>query len=131
MNARVLKTFDGKAEIELTCMEASKDDVHCGACTMNQKPSAKPETVIADNSTGANVGDLVYCKLKEHAEVKSALVLLIGPLVLFMITLGVAGAAEMELWQSFLAGVGVLALTYVVLRRALKNKTYYYIERTK
>jgi len=128
MYARVVNTYDGKAEVELNCSESSKDSVHCGACSMNSRPSGKPETVIANNAVGAKTGDIVICELKEHAEIKSALVLLIGPLVLFMITLGSAGAMGLELWQSFIAGLAVLALTYVVLQRLLKNKTYYYIE---
>ncbi|ASQ91633.1 sigma E positive regulator RseC/MucC [Prosthecochloris sp. GSB1] len=128
MHARVVKTYDGKAEVELNCSESSKDSVHCGACSMSSRPSGKRETVIADNAVGAKTGDIVICELKEHAEIKSALLLLIGPLVLFMITLGTAGAMGMELWQSFIAGLTVLALTYVVLQRLLKNKTYYYIE---
>ena len=127
MYAKVLKTYKGKAEIEIVCTEASKENVHCGACSMGQKPSAKPETVLARNRIKAKPGDMVEYNLKEHAELKAALLLFIGPLVLFMIALGLASALNLELWQSFLFGAGVLAITYIVLRYLLKNKTYYYI----
>lgn len=127
MYAKVLKTYKGKAEIEIVCTEAPKENVHCGACSMGQKPSTKPETVLAQNKIEAKPGDMVECNLKEHAEIKAALLLFIGPLVLFMIALGIAGALNLELWQSFLLGAGVLVITYIVLRYSLKNKTYYYI----
>ena len=127
MYAKVLKTYKGKAEIEIVCKEASKENVHCGVCSMGQKPSVKPETVLAQNRIKAKPGDMVECNLREHAEVKAALMLLIGPLVLFMIALGLANALALELWQSFLLGLFVLGITYIVLRYALKNKTYYYI----
>ncbi|UZJ40202.1 SoxR reducing system RseC family protein [Prosthecochloris sp. SCSIO W1101] len=127
MYAKVLKTYKGKAEIEIVCTEASKENVHCGACSMGQKPSAKPQTVLAQNKIEAKPGDMVECDQKEHAEVKAALMLLIGPLVLFMIALGIANALNLELWQSFLSGAAVLGVTYIVLRYSLKNKTYYYI----
>ncbi len=127
MYAKVLKIYKGKAEIELACTEASNENVHCGACSMGQKPSTKPERVLAQNRTEAKPGDMVECDLREHAEVKAALLLFIGPLVLFMIALGIADAMNLELWQSFLMGAGVLVITYTVLRYSLKNKTYYYI----
>ncbi len=127
MYAKVLKTYKGRAEIEIVCDDASNDNVHCGACSMGQKPSAKPETVLAQDKIGTKPGDMVECSLKEHAEVKAALVLLIGPLALFMVALGLASTLNLELWQSFFFGVVVLGITYIVLRYSLKNKTYYYI----
>ena len=127
MYAKVLKTYKGKAEIEIVCTEASHENVHCGACSMGQKPSTKPETVLAQNKIEAKPGDMVECNLKEHAEIKAALLLFMGPLLLFMIALGLASALNMELWQSFLSGTAVLVITYIALRFLLKNKTYYYI----
>ncbi len=127
MYAKVLKTYKGKAEIEIVCTEASNENVHCGACSMGQKPSTKPEAVLAQNKIEAKPGDMVECSLKEHAEIKASLLLFIGPLVLFMIALGIAEALGLELWQSFLMGAAVIIITYIVLRYSLKNKTYYYI----
>ena len=127
MHAKVLKTYKGKAEIEIVCVEASNDNVHCGACNMGQKPSTKPETVLAQNKIAAKPGDMVECNLKEHAEIKAALLLFVGPLVLFMVALGLSSVLKMELWQSFLSGTAVLVVTYIALRFLLKNKTYYYI----
>ncbi len=127
MYAKVLKTYKERAEIEIVCTDASKEHAHCGACSMGQKPSMKPETVLAQNRIGAKPGDMVECNLKEHAEIKAALMLFIMPLVLFMISLGLANSMALELWQSFLFGLLVLGGTYVVLRYTLKNKTYYHI----
>ena len=122
-----MKTYKEKAEIELVCTEASKENAHCGACTMGQKPSEKAETVLARNMIGAKPGDMVECNLKEHAEIRAALLLFIGPLVVFMLALGAAQAMNLELWQSFLSGAATLVITYIVLRYILKDTTYYTI----
>lgn len=129
MYAKVLKTYKGKAEIEIVCTDASADNEHCGTCSMGQKPSKKPQTVLAHNSTEAKPGDMVECEQKEHAEVKAALVLLIGPLVVFMLSIGLADSLGLELWQSFFLSALVLAGTYIILRYSLKNTTYYHIKR--
>ncbi len=127
MYAKVLKIDKEKAEIELFCNEASKENVHCGACTMGQKPSEKAQTVLARNMIGAKPGDVVECSLKEHAEIRAALILFVGPLVLFMLALGAAQVMNLELWQSFLSGTATLVITYIVLRVILKDTTYYSI----
>ncbi|MBL6957022.1 MAG: SoxR reducing system RseC family protein [Chlorobium phaeobacteroides] len=127
MYAKVLKTYRDKAEIEIICTDASKESEHCGACTMGQKPSSKPRAVLAHNRVKAKTGDMVEFEEKEHAEIKAALVLLIGPLVLFMLSLGIAGSMQFELWQSFFFSLLVLAVTYTILRYFLKDTTYYHI----
>ncbi|NEX14483.1 MAG: sigma E positive regulator RseC/MucC [Prosthecochloris sp.] len=127
MYAKVLKTYREKAEIEIICTDASKESEHCGACTMGQKPNSKPHVVLAHNRINAKTGDMVEVEEKEHAEVKAALVLLIGPLLVFMLSLGIAGSLQLELWQSFFFSLLVLAVTYTILKYFLKDTTYYHI----
>ncbi|ARM30775.1 SoxR reducing system RseC family protein [Prosthecochloris sp. HL-130-GSB] len=127
MNAKVINAYNGKAEVQLFCNEASAESAHCGACSMGQKPKQKPETILAENRAGAKTGDIVECEIKEYGEIKAATILFIVPLVVFMTALGIAGSWGYELWQSFAFGVVVLAATFLGLRQALKNKTYYYI----
>jgi len=128
MNARVLKVHNGKAEVQLICTdsEAGKG-AHCGACTMGTKPASKPELILAENPVGAKPGDMVDCEIREHGELKAATILFIVPLAIFMVALGVTRSLGLEMWQSFLAGLGVLALTFLGLQLILRNKTYYYI----
>ncbi len=127
MYAKVIKTYDRKAEIQIICNDASSGSAHCGACSMGQTPSQKPETVLAENRVGAKTGDMVEYGLKEHGEVKAATLLFILPLATFMIALGITGSMGFEIWQSFLFGLIVLGGTLLGLQLLLKNKTYYYI----
>ncbi|MBM3162312.1 MAG: SoxR reducing system RseC family protein [Chlorobi bacterium] len=127
MYARVVTTCKGKAEVQLICPDSSRAAMHCGACSMGQKPLTNADTVLADNGIGAKTGDMVECSVREHGELKAAALLFILPLGVFIAVLGIAALYGLGLWQSFLAGTVLLAATFLVLQLLLKHKTYYYI----
>jgi sigma-E factor negative regulatory protein RseC len=126
MYAKVMRSYAGKAEIALLCTDDAPEGLHCGACNAGKRLASK-ETVLADNAVGAGAGDFVQVTMREHGELKAAVMLFIVPLLAFLAALVAAHAANMSLWISFLAGAGALTLALFLLRIILKKKTYYLI----
>lgn len=126
MYAEVLKSHNGKAEISILCTDDAEKGLHCGACNAGNRLKGR-ETVLADNAIGAAAGDFVAVAIKEHGELKAALMLFIIPLLSFLSALAVANAYTLSLWLSFLCGLAALSVALAALHLILKKKTYYFI----
>lgn len=133
MYARVVSTSKKKADIIIICEDEAMKGPHCGFCSASGADAKRnrKEIVLADNPVGAAPGNIVELGLDEHAELKAALILFVLPIVLFIGVLAVTAELGLSLWESAAWGLGSLAGTFLVLKLALKQKTYYRIERIK
>ncbi|ACF14216.1 positive regulator of sigma E, RseC/MucC [Chloroherpeton thalassium ATCC 35110] len=128
MKGRVLKVIDDKVELRLFCdAKKASMDGHCGACQALKTENNNSDIIIAQNTINAKIGDEVELGLKEHAELKSATILLMVPLAIFIVALGVANGLHLSVWASVLIGVLTLGITYASVKLIYKNKTYYYL----
>jgi len=128
MKGKVLKVLDDQVELQLFCdVSPSSSDGHCGACNALKHENNNSDIIIAQNSIEAKIGDEVELGLKEHAELKSAMILLIVPLAIFIVAVGVANELEFSVWASVLVGIFALGITYFSVKLIYKNKTYYYL----
>ncbi len=128
MKGKVIKTDGERAELLMFCEETPENKgSHCGACQMVQPRSATTETVIAKNTIGAKVGQVVGLELQEFAELKSTVILLVVPMLVFLVALGVSSNLNLPIWDSALISGGAITITYVIIKRLTKHKTYFYL----
>jgi len=129
VRGKVIHTVGDQVELIMFCDEEPENKgSHCGACQMMQGPNAKTtDTVMAKNSIGAKVGQIVQLELQEYAELKSTMILLVIPLLIFLISLGVTDSMQLPILDSALISGGALIIIYIVIKRLTKNKTYFYL----
>lgn len=130
MKGKVINIVGDQAELLLFCdEEPANKGSHCGACQMMQQPTSKvTDTLMAKNTIGAKVGEVVHLELQDYAELKSTLILLVFPLVVFIVALGITNnGLELPIWESAWISLAAIAMTYVIIKRFTKHKTYFYL----
>ena len=132
MLAKIIESSDKHTLAEVFCDSHNEEhcNSHCKGCTHFKKPK-KTERFIVKNKINAKTGDLVELSLEEYARLKSSILLLLVPMLVFLVTAGIVSSLNIEAWLIFLISLASIAITLMVLGILLKNKTYYYISNVK
>ena len=132
MTGKVTSLRRGYAEIELLCKTKGEHncEAHCNACSFFQT-TEKKQLTIAKNIIPLEVGDLVEYELEPGGALKSALILLLLPLIAFLITAGIVSALNMNRALIFLISFSAPVITLILLKTLLRDKTYFYVKRVK
>jgi sigma-E factor negative regulatory protein RseC len=116
------------AQVELDCDSASHKDCKksCGICSSRDN-LPKRFRVLAKNIIKADIGKNVICQIDENAQIKSAVMLMLIPLLIFIIIIGVLTQFEISKFILYLTAFFSLPITYLILRKILKRETVYTI----
>lgn len=85
------------------------------------------EVVFAHNDVGADVGEIVECRVEEAGRLKAAITLLLVPLLVFLVAAGTLTSFDLSLAITFSVSLMTTGLSLFVIKQILAGKTYYHI----
>jgi len=134
MTGKIISIKDGNAEIEIICAEMpdkQKCFQGCSGCKFFAKKHNNPNIITAKNDVNAAIEQLVEVQLKEGIKLKGTILLFAVPLLVFLVVVGFLTYFKITAVVAFVTGVAAIAVTLLLLKALLKNKTFYYITNIK